>query len=245
MRLDDGAIRPVDTCRGAKQVRPPVPAYGGGVPKEPLVVEFREDRRDPVIDRMAELGRPVDGQVLFRIAADNRLEVSAQVAEADALALQEGQTATFSLVDGSTVEGTLRRLPASIDSRTRTGEALFALPAGTRVRAGMYLRGHADLPPRDVIAVPQSSVLYDSGQAYVYVVDGTNHVQRADVRLGGRDGDWVEVMNGLDLNQRIVGSGAAFLQAGEEVRVLQAPAAQQPDANIVGPSEDDIRGRKG
>lgn len=200
-----------------------------------------------VIDRMAELGRPVDGQVLFRIAADNRLEVSAQVAEADALALQEGQTATFSLVDGSTVEGTLRRLPASIDSRTRTGEALFALPAGTRVRAGMYLRGHADLPPRDVIAVPQSSVLYDSGQAYVYIVDGTNHVQRADVRLGGRDGDWVEVVTGLDLNQRVVGSGAAFLQAGEEVRVLQppAPAAQRPNANIVGPAEDDIRGRKG
>lgn len=200
-----------------------------------------------VIDRTAELGRSVDGQVLFRIAVDNRLEVSAQVAESDVLAMQEGQSATFSLVDGSTIEGTLRRLPASIDSRTRTGEALFSLPQGSRVRAGMYLRGRANLPPRDVIAVPQSSVLYDSGQAYVYVVDGTNHVQRADIRLGGRDGDWVEVVSGLDLNQRIVGSGAAFLQAGEEVRVLQAPApaAQQPGANIVGPADDDIRGRKG
>ncbi|MGD9979107.1 MAG: efflux RND transporter periplasmic adaptor subunit [Hyphomonadaceae bacterium] len=200
-----------------------------------------------VIDRTAELGRPVDGQVLFRIAADNRLEVSAQVAEGDALALQEGQSATFTLVDGSTVQGTLRRLPASIDSRTRTGEALFALPAGTRVRAGMYLRGHADLPPRDVIAVPQSSVLYDSGQAYVLVIDGTSHVHRVDVQLGGRDGDWVEVVTGLDPSQRIVGSGAAFLQDGDEVRVLQTPAAQppgQPDANIVGPNPD-IRGRKG
>lgn len=199
-----------------------------------------------VIDRTAELGRPVDGQVLFRIAADNRLEVSAQVAEADSLALQEGQTATFSLVDGSTVTGTLRRLPASIDSRTRTGEALFALPSGTRVRAGMYLRGHADLPPRDVIAVPQSSVLYESGQAYVYVVDDTSHVHRINVQLGGRDGDWVEVVTGLDANQRIVGSGAAFLQDGDQVRVLQptAPAQQSPDANNAAPTED-IRGREG
>jgi HlyD family secretion protein len=196
-----------------------------------------------VIDRTAELGRAVDGQILFRIAVDNRLEVSAQVAEGDILAMQEGQSATFSLVDGSTVEGTLRRLPASIDSRTRTGEALFALPAGTRVRAGMYLRGHADLPPRDVIAVPQSSILYESGQAYVLVVDDTNHVHRVDVALRGRDGDWIEVASGLDLNQRIVGSGAAFLQDGEEVRVLQAPTTPAP-ANIVGPSED-LRGRKG
>jgi RND family efflux transporter MFP subunit len=201
-----------------------------------------------VIDRTAELGRSVDGQVLFRIAADNRLEVSAQVAEADALTLQEGQTATFTLVNGSTVEGTLRRLPASIDSRTRTGEALFALPSGTRVRAGMYLRGHANLPPREVIAVPQSSVLYDDGQAYVLVIDDTNHVHRLDVQLAGRDGDWVEVTQGLSAGQRIVGSGAAFLQDGEEVRILEAPApsAEQPasnDANIVGPSED-IRGRE-
>jgi HlyD family secretion protein len=199
-----------------------------------------------VIDRMAELGGAAEGQVLFRIAADNRLEVAAQVAEADILAMQEGQPATFTLVDGSTVDATLRRLPASIDSRTRTGEALFALPQGTRVRAGMFLRGHADLPSRNVIAVPQSSVLYDSGQAYVYVVDDTSHVHRVDIRLGGRDGDWVEVVMGLDPNQRIVGSGAAFLQDGDEVRVLQspAPAAQQPSANTAGPSED-IRGREG
>jgi RND family efflux transporter MFP subunit len=195
---------------------------------------------------MAELGRSVDGQVLFRIAADNRLEVSAQIAEGDVLALQEGQRATFTLVDGSTVDADLRRLPASIDSRTRTGEALFSLPQGTRVRAGMYLRGHADLPAREVIAVPQSSVLYDSGQAYVYVVDDTSHVQRVDIQLGGRDGDWVEVVMGLDPNQRIVGSGAAFVQNGDEVRVLQtpAPAAEEPATNIVGPSED-IRGREG
>ncbi len=198
-----------------------------------------------VIDRTAELGAAVDGQPLFRIAADNRLEVSAQVAEADVLAMQEGQMATFSLVDGSTVTGTLRRLPASIDSRTRTGEALFSLPSGTRVRAGMYLRGHANLPPREVIAVPQSSVLYESGQAYVLVLDDTSHVHRIDVQLSGRDGDWVEVTSGLSAGQRIVGSGAAFLQDGEEVRVLAPPApVTEAPAPAAGPAEG-IRGREG
>src|SRR5690606_37889378 len=124
-----------------------------------------------VIDRSAEVGRDVQGQVLFRIAAGNQLEVAAQVAERDALALQEGAPAVFALVDGTTVQGTLRRLPASIDSRTRTGEALFSLPQNSRVRAGMYLRGEAQLPQREVIAIPQSSILYEAGQAYVFVVE--------------------------------------------------------------------------
>ncbi|HYD86224.1 MAG TPA: efflux RND transporter periplasmic adaptor subunit [Vitreimonas sp.] len=191
-----------------------------------------------VIDRMAEVGRDVAGQVLFRIAAGNQLEVAAQVAEGEALALQEGAPAVFTLVDGSTVQGRLRRLPASIDSRTRTGEALFSLPENTRVRAGMYLRGEAQLPPRDVIAAPQSSVLYDRGQAYVFVIaqvrrEGEEEpvylAQRANVELGGRSGEMVEILAGLTPGQRIVGSGAAFLQHGDEVRPLaqEAPAAAQ------------------
>lgn len=201
-----------------------------------------------VIDRTAEVGRNVDGQILFRIAEDNQLEVAAQVAEADALALQREQTATFTLVDGSTVEATLRRLPASIDSRTRTGEALFALPSDTRVRAGMYLRGEAVLPARDVIAAPQSSILYDNGQAYVYVVETVRRedreepvhvVRRANVALGVRDGDMVEIVSGLELGQRIVGAGAAFLQDGDEVRPL-TPEIPAPPADGAA-----LRGREG
>jgi RND family efflux transporter MFP subunit len=210
-----------------------------------------------VIDRTAEVGRPVDGQVLFRIAAGNQLEVAAQVAEADALALQEGQPAVFTLVDGSTEQATLRRGPASIDSSTRTGEALFSLPRRTRVRAGMYLRGHATLPPREVLAAPQSSVLYDSGQAYVFVVatsqrpvqagsrepassETVHVVQRANIQLGVREGELVEVLSGLEANQRIVAAGAAFLQEGDEIEPLsrETPAASRP-------ANSTLRGRGG
>lgn len=200
-----------------------------------------------VIDRTAEVGRNVDGQVLFRIAAGNQLEVAAQVAEADALALAVGQQATFRLVDGSTVEGRLRRGPASIDSRTRTGEALFSLPSGTRVRAGMYLRGDAVLAAHDVLAIPQSSVLYDSGQAYVFAVDAENRVHRANIDIGARNGDLVEVRSGLDANQRIVGSGAAFLQDGDLVRPLtpQTATAPIPAAPAAPEGGDTIRGRQG
>ncbi len=189
-----------------------------------------------VIRRTAEIGRNVDGQVLFRIAAGNQLEVAAQVAEEEALALQVGQPATFTLVDGSTVEGRLRRLPGSIDSRTRTGEALFALAADSRVRAGMYVRGEAQLPAREVLAIPQSSVLYDNGQAYVFVLDGQNRAQRVNVALGVRDGDLVEIASGLELNQRLVGAGAAFLQPGDRVQPLPQQTAPQTTG---------LRGREG
>jgi hypothetical protein len=46
------------------------------------------------------------------------------------------------------------------------------------------------------------------------------------VRLGARAGDWVEVVEGLQPGQAIVGSGAAFLQAGDQVRVLRPEPVQ-------------------
>lgn len=190
-----------------------------------------------VIGRSAEVGRSVDGQILFRLAADNELEIAAEVAESDMLALSDGQSATFQLVDGSTVQARLTRLPASIDSRTRTGEALFALPRNSRVRAGMFLRGEATLPERTLLAVPQSSVLYEGGAAYVFVIQGEQgRVARTPVELGVRNGDFVEIKTGLNANDRIVGSGAAFLRDGDVVRALpeQAPAQAREGDNLRG-----------
>jgi RND family efflux transporter MFP subunit len=206
-----------------------------------------------VIDRSAEIGRAVDGQVLFRIAAGNTLEVAAQVAEADILALQPNQPAVFELVDGTTVQGQLSRPPASIDPRTRTGEALFELPARSRVVAGMYLRGTAQLAPRQALAAPQSSILYDNGEPYVFVVrparregsEGSEEtqyvVQRTNVRLGSRDGDWVEIVEGVAPGNSIVGAGAAFLQSGDQVRPLTPERPAQAETKQAEPTA--LRGR--
>lgn len=195
-----------------------------------------------VISRSAEIGRPVDGQMLFRIAGDNALEVAADVAEDDVLALRVGQHARFSLADGSAIEATLRRGPASIDSRTRTGQALFDLPLNSSVRAGMFLRGEAELAARQALAAPQSSILYSDRQAYVFVIGDDSRARRVDVTLGAREGDMVEITQGLDDGMRIVGAGAAFLQDGDLIRTVEpAPAAESPERH----SEIELRGRTG
>jgi RND family efflux transporter MFP subunit len=195
-----------------------------------------------IIDRTAEVGRLVDGQPLFRIAGDNRLEVAADVAEADILALRVGQTAAFRLANGAEVMGTMRRGAASIDERTRTGQVLFALERGGPVRAGMYLRGEARLAPRESVAVGQDSILYADGLPYLFTVDANNRVRRTSVRLGMRQNGLVEVLDGVAPGTRIAGSGAAFLQDGDEIRPVTPAAAP---AESKGAALDALRGRNG
>jgi RND family efflux transporter MFP subunit len=178
----------------------------------------------------------VDQQEMFRIAGDNSLEVSARISETDVTSLHVGQAATFHLADGGAVTGTLSRTPASIDERTRTGEALFDLPTNTVVRAGMHLSGEIELAPRQALAVSQDALRYESGRAYLFVLGADNRVHKTYVGLGARDGDFVEVVSGLSAGAHVVGAGSAFLQDGDAVRA--APGQQSSDA-------EQLRGRTG
>jgi len=205
---------------------------GGGYVRAPIA--------GLVISRSVTLGAMVDQQELFRIAGDNRLEVSAQVSETDMLTLGAGERANFRLADGSTVQGTLSRLPASVNDRTRTGEALFDLPADTRVRAGMHLSGEVDLAQREALAVPQDAIRYEDNNAYVFVVGDHNMVRKTYITLGARQGDLVEVTGGLNNRAHVVGSGAAFLRDGDPIRPINAAGDEQHPADA-----EQLRGRLG
>jgi HlyD family secretion protein len=177
-----------------------------------------------VIKRMAVLGALADQQALFRIAGDNRLEVAAEVSEGDVLALERGMTARFRLGENDVVQATLRRAPAAIDSDTRTGEALFALPRDGRVRAGMFLRGEAVAGTQTLLAAPVSAVSYAGAEPTVFrLVDGV--AKRTPVVLGPRSGSLVALLKGVQAGELIAVEGGAFLEDGAPVRIAEDPAA--------------------
>lgn len=187
-----------------------------------------------VIERTAQVGQLVDGQSLFRIAGDNALEVGVEISESDMLAVRPGLKADFHLVDGSSVQGVLRRGPAAIDTRTRTGEAVFNLPNDPRLRAGMVLRGEAMLPAQTAVAAPQAAVTYVDRQASIFVVAGDNRVRRTPVSVGQRSGDVVAIEEGLSPGQTIVAGGAAFLQDGDKITPVRAAPAPSKESALRG-----------
>lgn len=195
--------------------------FGGGYVRAPV--------GGLVIERTARVGEFADQKALFRIVGDNRLEVAAQVAESDILALKKGQPAVFRTSDGTSIQGTLRRPPVAIDPQTRTGEALFDLPADGPVRAGMYLRGEVSVDKGQALAVPQTAVSYATGAPSVFVVEN-GRAKRVAVELGGRAGDYVAVTKGLNEGDVVAASGGAFLQDGDAVRTPSTPEAA-PVAN--------------
>ena len=178
-----------------------------------------------VISRSVTRGQIVQpGTELFRMVRDGRLELDAQVPEADLPLVRAGQTAAIVGEEGGGVVGTVRIVTPEVDPQTRLGVARIALPAGAAVRPGMFARAEIDVGAQPALVVPSGAIVYREGKAGVYVIGANGAVAFRAVVTGARQGDDLAV-TGLRAGERVVVSGAGFLGDGDLVTVSAGQAA--------------------
>ncbi len=69
--------------------------------------------------------------------------------------------------------------------------------------------------------MPQQAVLQRGAKTYVLAVGADNVVHERAVKAGQRNGDRIEIKQGLKPNETVVESGGAFLTDGDVVRVVK------------------------
>ncbi|MDP2109452.1 MAG: efflux RND transporter periplasmic adaptor subunit [Thiobacillus sp.] len=162
-----------------------------------------------------------EGALLFHLADRSTLWLELRVAESDAARMASPTGAAFRVAgDERSIEivpgrnGRLIAVGGVVDSVTRTVPVVFEftaadrhLPIGMAVQAQVFAGG-----ARDAVAIPASSVLDEGGMAVVFVQTGGESFERRQVRLGAREGDWVEVLDGLTPGQRVVSRGAYLVK---------------------------------
>ena len=175
--------------------------------------------------RMATVGAvPGNGQELFRLIRQGRLEWRAEV-PADRLAsLKPGLAVQVLPAGGTPINGRVRMVGPTVDAATRQGLVYVDLPAGTAAKAGMFARGEILLGEGQGLTLPQTAVLLRDGFHVVHVVGAGGQVAERKVEVGRRSGTRVEV-RGLAADAQVVASGGAFLADGDRVRVVAAAAA--------------------
>ena len=176
------------------------------------------------------------GQELFRLIRGGRLEWRAEVAATDLARLKPGQKVRITPNGGDAIEGRLRMLAPVIDIQTRNGMVYVDLPPSDTARAGMFARGEFEIGASEVMTLPQSAVQLREGFSYVMRVGPDSRVIQTKVTPGRRSGDRVQITSGLDKDDRVVVSGAAFLGDGDLVLVADGPKkAARPTASPSAP----------
>ncbi|MGV3582111.1 MAG: efflux RND transporter periplasmic adaptor subunit [Methylophilus sp.] len=181
-----------------------------------------------ISSRTANLGNVVSaGTELFRLVRQGRVEWRAEVDAQQLTQIKKGQKAQIILPDHQQVQGTVRMTAPTVDAATRNAIVYVDMP-NTHAKAGMYAQGSIDVGSKTAIVVPQGAVVLRDGRAYLFAVKemkvaekGTvTQVEKISVTTGRRQGDWVEIKEGLNGTPAIVKTGGAFLNDGDLVNVI-------------------------
>ena len=158
------------------------------------------------------------GTELFRMVRDGRLELDAEIPEAELRLVRSGMAATITSEQAAGATGSVRIV-------TRLGIARISLAPGSGLRPGMFARATIDLGPQPAVVVPSDAVIFREGKAGVYTIGARNAVHFNPIITGVRNGTQIQVVSGLEANQQVVVQGAGFLGEGDVVTVVPARAA--------------------
>jgi len=174
------------------------------------------------------------GSELFRMVRDGRLELDAQVPEADLALIRAGMPATIISDQAGQASGTVRIVTPQVDPQTRLGVARVTLVGGTALKPGMFARAQIDAGSQPSLTVPAAAVVFRENRAGVYVLANDSTVRFAPITEGGRAEGLVAVAAGLQAGQRVVVEGAGFLGEGDQVRVVASTARAAAPAPAAG-----------
>lgn len=169
------------------------------------------------------------GTELFRIVRDGRLELDAEIPEADLLSVKAGMPATVSSDQVGQTTGTVRIVTSEVNVQTRVGLARISLTPGGGFRSGMFARAQIAAGNRPAPTIPTAAILYRQNQPGVFVVDASNHARFRRIDILARNTDQTSA-EGLNAGERVVVDGAGFLGDNDAVRIAGAPAARTAPA---------------
>ena len=168
------------------------------------------------------------GTELFRMIRKGRLEWRAEVTAADLARIRPGTTALVRSAACSELRGRVRMIAPTIDPQTRSALVYVDLPPTLRMdapfRAGMFASGRFLLGESTALALPQQAVVVRDGFSYVFRLGADQRVRQSRVVTGRRIGERIEIVSGLPADADVVVAGAGFLNDGDLVRNVPAPA---------------------
>ena len=198
----------------------------GGSGTEGLFV-LRAPISGVLASRQATTGANVTaGSTLFQVADISQVHVVGRIPEAAATQASRTTGAEIDVPgrEPIPIQARATTLGAVLDEETRTLPIVFAfdnrtlkLPIGQSVFLRLLMEETA---PK--VVIPVSSVVDDTGRPIVFVQTSGESFERRPVVLGAREGDLVQVLDGVKPGDRIVSKGAHLVRLAS--LSTQAPA---------------------
>jgi membrane fusion protein (multidrug efflux system) len=182
-----------------------------------------------IVDRYVKFAQHVTaGERLFRLSDFDPLLCRIQVPERNLSQLRQGQRAYLRVEawPGERFAASVLRLSPVVDAATGTVRVTLEVRAEGKLRPGMFASVFLETETReDTLVIPRSALALESIGDTVYVA-GDGVATRREVTLGFREGDWVEIVEGLEEGENVVSVGQDGLSDGTPIQVLGGGAPE-------------------
>ena len=173
------------------------------------------------------------GVELFRLAQTDPLRVYVRVPQSLIYAIAPGQTAqlTFQELPGRTFTATVTRSAGAVDPASRTLQVELQTPNPKgEILAGSYAQVRFDEATNvRGLTLSDNTLIFRAQGMQVALLDSNNIVQLRSIKLGRDFGNTVEVLSGLEANDRVIINPPDSIADGMTVKIA-APAATNTPA---------------
>ncbi|MDR0474051.1 MAG: efflux RND transporter periplasmic adaptor subunit [Treponema sp.] len=180
-----------------------------------------------VLQAPVHKGDTVSAQTAVYVVGDlSTLMVETFVPERFSNAARLGLPAQVFLeaLPGESFEALVSELSPVLDplSRTLRIRLRFSGRMDPRIKAGMFATvSLVTNVRRNIPVIPRTSAINTYGSWIVFTVNDKNIASRREVSLGLENENFVEVVNGLEIGERVVSAGQNFLSDGDPVRIVE------------------------
>jgi Cu(I)/Ag(I) efflux system membrane fusion protein/cobalt-zinc-cadmium efflux system membrane fusion protein len=188
-----------------------------------------------VIHKNAVQGaRVAAGTDLYRIADLSKVWVEAEVYEFDAPWVALGSAAIVELTyqAGARREGEVSFVHPTLNERTRTLSVRIELAnSDLSLKPGMFATVEIAAPAKtERVLIPTEAVIHSGVRELVFVARALGRYEAREIRTGvSGDNGFTEVLEGLEVGERVVTSGQFLLDSESQLREA---VAKMLDANL-------------
>lgn len=118
--------------------------------------------------------------------------------------------------------GSIDSISPSPDMRTQLYPVkIYIDNVEDKIRPGMFAEVRVDTNIReDVLAIRSQSVLQRGERTVVYIADGDKVIER-EVNIGIDTGEYVEILEGLNVGDRVLVKGQDYVEDGSTIKVVR------------------------
>ena len=182
-----------------------------------------------VTERLIEVGTRVNtNQQVFTVEDFSPLLVKVYVPTSDIVNLNTGMASeiTTDVLAGMVFNGKIKIVNPRIDVQSGTVKVTIEVFDKTRkLKPGMFVETKVLIRNNpDALVIPRKSVSYKQNQAFVYISQRQGmqvQVSERPIKTGIAEGDFIEVLEGLEEGDRIVTVGVEALKDKMKVRIVR------------------------